>query len=84
MLQWAGDINAGFPSAAEGYEDQPLDLHRLLIAHPAATFFFWVKGDALRHQHIRDGSILIVDRSVHPRLGKLVLVEIDGSFVVCR
>lgn len=63
MFQWVGDINAGFPSAAEGYEDQPLDLYEL-IPNPAATFFFRVKGDDLRHEHLRDGSYLIVDRSI--------------------
>lgn len=83
MLQWVGDINAGFPSAAEGYEDRPLDLYEL-IPNPAATFFFRVKGDDLRHEHLRDGSYLIVDRSVAPKHGRLVLVEEEGRFVVRR
>lgn len=83
MLMLAGDINAGFPSAAEGYEDQPLDLYEL-IPNPAATFFYRVKGDELRHEHLRDGSYLIVDRSVTPKRGRLVLVEEDGRFVVRR
>jgi DNA polymerase V len=83
MFQWVGDINAGFPSAAEGYEDQPLDLYEL-IPNPAATFFFRVEGDDLRHEHLRDGSYLIVDRSITPQRGRLVLVEEDGQFVVCR
>jgi DNA polymerase V len=83
MFQWVGDINAGFPSAAEGYEDQPLDLYEL-IPNPAATFFFRVKGDDLRHEHLRDGSYLIVDRSLIPQRGRLVLVEEDGQFVVRR
>jgi DNA polymerase V len=83
MLMWAGDINAGFPSAAEGYEDQPLDLYEL-IPNPAATFIFRVKGDELRHEHLCDGSYLIVDRSVAPKRGRLVLVEEEGLFVVRR
>jgi hypothetical protein len=53
-----GDINAGFPSAAEGYEDQPLDLHEYLVRNPAATFFYRVQGDCLRHEYLRDGSNL--------------------------
>src|SRR5271170_2524523 len=83
-MRYFGTINAGFPSAAEGYEDQPLNLHDLIVRNPAATFFYHVKGDALCPEHVRDGSILVVDRSVTPRLGKLVLIEDAGDFVVCR
>jgi len=79
-----GDINAGFPSAAEGYEDNPLDLHALLVRNPAATFFYTVNGDELRDEHIRHNSILVVDRSMRPARGKLVVTEDAGEFIVCR
>ena len=84
MRRLAGDISAGFPSAAEGYEDEPLNLHAWIVRNPAATFFYRVRGDALRTEHIRDGTILVVDRSITPTLGKLVLIEDQGAFVVCR
>ena len=83
-MLFIGDISAGFPSAAEGYEDQQLNLHDLVVRNPAATFFYRVRGDCLRQEYLRDGSILMVDRSVTPRLGKLVLIEDAGEFVVCR
>ena len=83
-MQLLGEISAGFPSAAEGYEDQPLNLHDWIVHNPAATFFYRVRGDALRHEYLRDGSILVVDRSVTPTCGKLVLIEDEGDFVVCR
>lgn len=79
-----GGVSAGFPSAAEGYEDEPLDLQAFLVAHPAATFFFRLAGDGLRDEGLRDGAVLVVDRSVTPRPGRLVLAEEDGGFVVCR
>jgi DNA polymerase V len=79
-----GYISAGFPSAAEGYEDEPLNLHTWLIAHPAATFFYRVNGDALRDEYIRDGALLVVDRSVIPVRGNLVVAEEHGCFVVRR
>lgn len=84
MLAFSEFISAGFPSAAEGYEDTPLNLHEWLVQNPAATFFYRVSGDSLRHEHVRDGSLLVVDRSIHPRAGKLVIIEQDGAFVVCR
>ena len=79
-----GMVEAGFPKASEGYEDHPIDLQALLVTRPAATFFFRVIGDALRGDGIPAGGVLVVDRSVHPRKGRLVVVEQDGIFVVRR
>lgn len=77
-------LSAGFPSPAEGYEDEPLNLHDWLVRNPAATFFFRVEGDTLRHDHIRDGSILVVDRSAKPAAGRLIVAEVDGAFAIIR
>ena len=84
IATFSESISAGFPSAAEGFEDEPLDLHRWLVRHPAATFLFRVRGDALRDEHIRDGSLLIVDRSIKPSDRKLVVAEQEGEFVIFR
>lgn len=81
--QW-GSVEAGFPSPAQGYEDEPLDLHQLLVKRPAATFFFRARGGELRGEGIRDGSILVVDRSLTPSPGQLVVADRDGQRVVCR
>ena len=77
-------VSAGFPSAAEGYEDEPLNLHAWLVRNPAATFFYRVRGDHLCHEYIRDGSVLVVDRSVTPACGRLILIEDGGAFAVVR
>lgn len=74
-MRLIGHINAGFPSAAEGYEDQPLNLHDLCVQNPAATFFYRVVGDELIDEHLCDGALLVVDRSVRPAPGKLVVAE---------
>lgn len=92
-MVWCGDIlltrfsdslSAGFPSPAEGYEDEPLNLHSYIVRNPAATFFYRVQGDVLRDEHIRDGSILVCDRSVLPQIGRLIVAEHAGGFVVIR
>lgn len=83
LRQW-GSVAAGFPSPAQGYEDEPLDLHQLLVKRPAATFFFRARGGELHHEGIRDGSILVVDRSLTPSPGQLVVADRDGQRVVCR
>jgi hypothetical protein len=85
-----GDINAGFPSAAEGYEDQSLNLHEWIVVNPPATFFYRVKGDSLCNEYVRDGSILVVDKAKANRadlaklIDRLVVGEHHGQSVVCR
>src|SRR4051812_43502047 len=76
-------IPAGFPSAAEGYEDQSLSLHALMVPRPAATFFFRSRATC-PDEHIAEGSILVVDRSVSPYVGCLALVESEGAFCYMR
>ncbi|MEL6795186.1 MAG: S24 family peptidase [Planctomycetota bacterium] len=84
MLRSLGSVSAGFPSPAQGYEDEPLDLNELLIRHPAATFFFRVRGDSLKAEGIRDGSLLVVDRSRTPGPGVIVVADWNGEREVCR
>jgi DNA polymerase V len=90
-MRFLGTINAGFPSAAEGYEDPPLNIHEWLVKNPTATIFYRVQGDELAKEHICHGSMAVVDKSLVPprnklrRIeGKLVLIEHDGAFVICR
>ncbi len=84
ILRRFGSVNAGFPSPAQGYEDEPLDLNEWLVRHPAATFFFRARGPHLAREGIRDGSLLVVDRSIQPTKGRLVVADQDGERVVCR
>ncbi len=84
LILFSDSVSAGFPSAAEGYEDEPLNLHNWIVRNPAATFFFRVSGDVLCDEHIRDGSLLVVDRSIEPSRGRLVVAEEEGRFIVAR
>lgn len=79
-----GAIPAGFPSPAQGYEDEPLDLHELLVPRPAATFFFRVRGSDLERDGLPHNAILVVDRSVKARPGQLVVADRDGERLVLR
>ncbi len=73
---------AGFPSPAEPFAERELDLNRYLVKHPAATFFLGVKGDALLDAGIRPGDLLIVDRSIDPAPGRVVVAVVNGEFTV--
>jgi DNA polymerase V len=77
-------VPAGFPSPADDYIARRLDLNEHLIRHPAATFFVRVAGDSMTGAGINDGDILVVDRSLEPADGKVVIAVVDGELVVKR
>lgn len=77
-------IPAGFPSPADDYLEPSLNLHELMIKHPAATFFVKVVGDSMRGAGIHSGDILVVDRSLEPQEGKIVVAVVNGEFTVKR
>lgn len=74
----------GFPSPAEDYADDALDLNDLLIRNPPATFLYRAEGHSMLLAGVCDGDILIVDRSVTPADGDLVLAIWDGNQPVCK
>ena len=77
-------VAAGFPSPAEQYAEQALDLNRLLVGHPAATFFVRAAGDSMTGAGIHPGDILVVDRSLDATDGRVVIASLDNDFVVKR
>ena len=76
-------VAAGFPSPADDYLEQPLDLNELLITHPAATFAVRVAGDSMIGAGIFPGDIAIVDRAVTARDGHVVLAVVDCERQLC-
>ncbi|HOP31404.1 MAG TPA: translesion error-prone DNA polymerase V autoproteolytic subunit [Spirochaetota bacterium] len=77
-------VPAGFPSPADDYIENTLDLNDFLIEHPAATFFVRVAGDSMTGAGINSGDILIVDRALTPRSGSIVVAILNGEFTVKR
>ncbi len=77
-------VEAGFPSPAEGEVDGVLDLNELLIKHPAATFFVRASGSSMIKAGIHHNDILVVDRSLSPVHGKIVIAAINGELTVKR
>jgi len=77
-------VSAGFPSPAEDDLAEKLDLNEYLIRHPAATFLVRANGDSMINAGIHENDILIVDRSLTPSDGKIVIVAIDGNLTVKR
>ena len=79
-----GSVQAGFPSPAEDHMDLDLDLSSYLIKHPSATFCVRVEGDSMVGAGIQSGDVILIDRSLTPDRGSIVLSVIDGEFTVKR
>ena len=77
-------IPAGFPSPADDYVEERLDLNQLLVHNKSATFFLRVKGDSMINAGIHDGDIIVVDRSVEPTERSVVVAVIDGELTIKR
>lgn len=75
-------VAAGWPSPADDYLDGHIDLSEHLIPRPAATFLVRASGRSMQGAGISDGDELIVDRSIQPRDGQIVIAVVDGEFLV--
>jgi DNA polymerase V len=61
-----------------------LDINDLVVKHPASTFFVRVEGDSMEGAGIFSGDVLVVDRSLTPRDGLIVVAAVFGEMVVKR
>jgi DNA polymerase V len=77
-------VVAGFPSPADDNIEQGLDLNQHLVKRPETTFLLKVQGDSMKKVGIYNGDILIVDRSLEPADGKIVIAALDGELTVKR
>jgi len=81
ILPVAGDcVRAGFPSPAEDFQVERLDLTSILVSHPQATFFLRLRGDSMRDAGLFDGDLLVVNRALKPVNGDVVIAVVDGEF----
>ena len=71
-------ICAGFPSPADDFLDDEIDLARILMPNRVATFLWRVAGSSMIDAGIQDGSVVVVDRSAKPKHGDVVVASIDG------
>ncbi|MGE6233052.1 translesion error-prone DNA polymerase V autoproteolytic subunit [Aeromonas media] len=72
----------GFPSPAQDYVEQSIDLNQHCVAHPAATFYVKASGHSMIGEGINDGDMLVIDRAITARHGDIVLACLDGEFTV--
>ena len=77
-------VAAGFPSPADDYIEGRLSLDEHLVQHKEATFFVRAKGNSMMGAGIFDGNLLVVDKSLAPSSGDIVIAFLDGELTVKR
>ncbi len=81
---YSSNVQAGEPSPADDYIDDVVDLNAYLIRHPADTFMVRAAGESMTGAAIYPGDILIVDRSIKPSNGRIIVAAVDGQLTVKR
>ena len=77
-------VAAGFPSPADDYIDNELDLQDYLVRHPASTFLHIIEGESMEGAGIMSGDIVVVDRSLEPRAGDIIIAILNGEKTIKR
>lgn len=77
-------VPAGSPNWLEDDIDEHIDLNSYLIRDPDQTFIVIAKGDSMVDANIVEGSALIVDRTIKPQNGHIVIASLDGEITVKR
>lgn len=81
---YSSKVSAGFPSPADDHIEKKLDLNEYMIGNQNATFFVKVQGDSMSGIGILHGDLIVVDRSIKPVDGKVVVAVVDGELTVKR
>ena len=75
---------SGFGAAADDYAERGIDLNEQLVKNKPATFFMRVNSDVMTGAGIHIGDVVIVDRSLEPKNGKIVIAIVDGELLIRR
>lgn len=81
---YSSKVAAGLPSIVDDHVEAQIDLTQYLIKNPIATFLIRVSGQSMIDAGIHENDMLIVDRSIQPKHGKIVIAAIDGQPTVKR
>lgn len=73
-------VPAGFPSPADDFLHDHIDISSELIKHPQATFLLRILGHSMRDAGIFDGDIVVIDKAIEPQHGHIVIAVVDGDF----
>lgn len=77
-------ISAGFPSPADDFLENSLSVTDFLNTKPASTYFARCGGDSLKNVGIEKGDVFIIDKSIRPQDGDLIIACINSEFTAKR
>ena len=83
-IPFLSGLSCGFPSPADDHLDEEIDLNSAYIKNKSSTYFGRVVGDSMTGAGLSEGDLLIIDKSLEPRNGKIAVCFIDGEFTVKR
>jgi DNA polymerase V len=78
----SASVKAGFPNPAEDVRGLALDLNELVVKNPVSTFYLNVDGESMQGAGISSGDIVVVDKSLQPKSGDIVVAAVDGDFTL--
>ncbi|WP_255578499.1 LexA family transcriptional regulator [Chitinophaga sp. sic0106] len=64
--------------------EETIDLSRVIHSQPHSTFIFQIKGDGMAEANMPDGAMAVIDRSLRPGTGDIILAMINGEYTVKR
>ena len=77
-------VRAGSPTFGDGYIEDRVDLNKLLIKNPEATFFVIAEGNSMNYAGIHDGDLLVVDRSLDPMRGNIIISTANEALTIIQ
>jgi len=80
----SGKVPAGFPLNSTEHVEEWVDINQLMIKDPGQMFLIEATGDSMEQDCIFDGDLLMVDGSIEPRHGMIVIAALDGEYTVKR
>ena len=81
-IKMLGLVEAGIPSLAEEDISESINLDELLVKKPGETYMLTVKGDSMIEAGIQEGDLILAERNEHPRVGDIVIAEVDGGWTM--
>ncbi|MBU3668568.1 MAG: repressor LexA [Candidatus Taylorbacteria bacterium] len=81
-IKLLGLVEAGFPTPSEESLHEQISLDDWVIQKKESSYMLKVKGDSMKDAGILDGDMVIVERTTTPKIGQIVVAEIDGSYTL--
>ena len=83
-VPFGGSLRAGFPSPAQDYTSEAINLGKILVRDNETTFYARVEGNSMYEAGICDGDLVVIDKSIEASEGDIVAAFIDGEFTLKR